>query len=556
VIEGRSLKEVIQARGPLPIGRALDYVRQILAALRFAHRNGIVHRDIKPHNILIDSDDHVRVTDFGIARLGTSDMTETGSIMGTAQYLSPEQARGTAVDARSDLYSVGIVLYEMLTGRVPFNGDSPIEVAMKHVNDQPERPSQIVPGLPLELDEVVMRALAKNPAARYQTADEFADDIGRVQSGQPVAPETSEAANSLLAGAAATQVLPRPVEASPTPPATGQPPRRPPSQPPPGYRYSRDRPKRRKRGIFPWLLVVGLLAAAAVAGWYVYTQIQDQLQESKPVAVPYVVGIGENAAVAKIEEAGLRAEVEREPSRDQPPGKVFRQEPEAGVRLAQDERVTILVSTGVPEVAVPRLAGLTFEQAQQELERANLKAERKNVFSKAEPGTVVSQDPKPDEQVEEGTTVIVRVSKGEQTFGVPDVLSQSQESATAELEGAGFAVDAAVVPSEEPAGLVVAQSPDPGAQAPKGSTVVLSVSEGPQIVTATVPDVTGFDRGSAEDELGNAGFATNVQEQATADPNQDGLVLGQDPAGGGEAEQGSTVTIIVGVFQEQPGATG
>jgi beta-lactam-binding protein with PASTA domain len=553
VIEGRSLKELIQARGPLPIGRALDYAQQILAAVRFAHRNGIVHRDIKPHNILIDADDHLKVTDFGIARLGTSEMTETGSIMGTAQYLSPEQARGTAVDARSDLYSVGIVLYEMLTGRVPFNGDSPIEVAMKHVNDQPARPSEAIPGLPVELDEVVLRSLAKSPAARYQTADEFADDVRRVQAGQPVAPETSEAATALLAGAAATQVLSRPPSTTPpAPPATGQPPRRPPGQPPPGYGYSRDRPRRRKRTIFPWLLVIGLLAAAAVAGWYVYTQIQDQLQESKPVAVPYVVGIGEKSAVTKIEDAGLRAEVESEPSRDQPPGKVFRQEPEAGVRLAKDERVTIFVSTGVPEVAVPRLAGLTYEQAQQELERVNLVAQRKNVFSTAEPGTVVSQDPKPAAQAEEGTTVLVRVSKGEQTFGVPDVLAQSQESATAELEEAGFAVDAVVVPSEESAGLVVAQSPDPGAQASKGSTVVISVSEGPQIVTATVPDVTGFDRASAEVELQAAGFSTNVQEEQTPDANQDGLVLGQDPAGGSEAEQGTTVTIVVGVLVETP----
>ncbi len=552
VIEGRSLKELIQGRGPLPIGRAVDYAQQILAALRFAHRSGLVHRDIKPHNILIGPDDHLKVTDFGIARLGTSEMTETGSIMGTAQYLSPEQARGKSVDARSDLYSVGIVLYEMLTGQVPYSGDSAVDVAMKHVNDPPKPPSAVIAGIPTELDEVVLRALAKDPAARYQSADEFAQDLRHVQAGQPVAAETSEAATAVLAGAAATEVLAR-TTAAPRPPASAPPPRRPPPDyPPPGYGYSRERPRRRRRSVFPWLLVVGLVAAAAVAGWYVYTQIQDQLQESKPVAVPYVVGIGEKAAVQKIEDAGLHADVRRQASRDQPSGRVFRQEPQAGVRLAKDEQVAILVSTGIPTVEVPKLAGLTYEEAQRQLDGLNLTAERRNVFSKQDAGIVVSQDPKPGSTVDEGTTVIVRVSKGAETFGVPDVLSQSQESATEELTAAGFEVTAVIVASDAPAGLVVAQSPDSGAEAAKGSTVTISVSEGPQIVTATVPDVTGFDRDSAQTELADSGFTPDVQEQETTDPNEDGLVLGQDPAPGSEAEQGATVTIVVGVLAVTP----
>src|SRR6186997_1137174 len=200
VIEGRSLKELIMTRGPLPIPQALAYSHEMLEALRFAHRHGIIHRDIKPHNILIG--ERLKVTDFGIARAGASQMTEAGSIMGTAQYLSPEQARGAPVTASSDLYSAAIVLYEMLTGKVPFTGDSAIEIAMKHLNEPPKPPSKIRPEIPEELDAVVLRALSKNPEDRYQTAEEFSEDLHRVEAGLPLAPETSEAATALIAGAA------------------------------------------------------------------------------------------------------------------------------------------------------------------------------------------------------------------------------------------------------------------------------------------------------------------------------------------------------------------
>src|SRR5438874_8184893 len=170
-LDGRSLKELIVARGPAPVNVAIDYARQILAAIRFAHRHGIVHRDIKPHNVLVDAEGRVKVTDFGIARAGTSQMTEAGSIVGTAQYLSPEQARGTSVDQRSDVYSLGIVLYELLTGTVPFNGDTPVEIAMKHLSQSPEPPTHLRPELPRDLDLLVTRALAKDPDDRYQSAE-------------------------------------------------------------------------------------------------------------------------------------------------------------------------------------------------------------------------------------------------------------------------------------------------------------------------------------------------------------------------------------------------
>ena len=200
-IEGRTLKDLILARGPLPVDQAVAYARQILGAVRFAHRKGIVHRDIKPHNVLVDTDGRLKVTDFGIARAGASQMTEAGSIIGTAQYLSPEQARGASVDQRSDLYSVGIVLYEMLTGSVPFTGDTPVEIAMKHISAVPEVPSGRRPNVPHDLDLVVLRALAKDPRERFQTAEEMDAELGRVAAGLSVTDATADAATAVLAGA-------------------------------------------------------------------------------------------------------------------------------------------------------------------------------------------------------------------------------------------------------------------------------------------------------------------------------------------------------------------
>src|ERR687895_38285 len=202
----RTLKEAVADRQPLPIREAIDYARQILAALRFAHRNGIVHRDIKPHNALMDDDGRLKVSDFGIARAGAaSQMTEAGSIIGTAQYLSPEQARGAAVDHRSDLYSLGIVLYELLTGTVPFTGDTPVEIAMKHLSKVPEPPSAKRPEIPRALDQVVLRALAKDPDDRYGSAEEFDAELAQVAEGLPVSAETADAATAVLAGAAGTE---------------------------------------------------------------------------------------------------------------------------------------------------------------------------------------------------------------------------------------------------------------------------------------------------------------------------------------------------------------
>jgi eukaryotic-like serine/threonine-protein kinase len=548
VIEGRSLKELILTRGPLPIGHALAYARQVLDALRFAHRHGIIHRDIKPHNILIGPENRLKVTDFGIARHGPSQMTEAGSIMGTAQYLSPEQARGAPVTACSDLYSVGIVLYEMLTGKVPFTGDSAIEIAMKHLNDYPKPPSKIRPEIAEELDHVVLRALAKAPEDRYQSAEEFAEDIQRVDAGLPVSPETSEAATALLtlptlaAGATTEALSGDSTRVITTPPRV---PRRP--QYPPSYGY--DEPPRRRRRAAPWLLVLALLAAAAVAGWYVFTQIQEQLEASEPVAVPPLIGLREANAIAQLDRLGLEAEVERGASTEYDEGIVADQEPKEGTRIQKGDAVTILVSTGPPMTTVPDVVGDSFEEAVAKLQDANLEWRRRDVFSNRRAGRVVAQNPPAGEEVVEGTEVVLRVSKGQDVVEVPDVLGQPESSARAELEGEGFEVSVERAPSTDTAeGLVFAQSPDPRQTAPRGSTVTITVSSGPPDVT--VPNVVGEQREQAEKQLEDDGFQVEVVEQETEDPTQNNVVVEQDPEGGSQAPRGSEVTIHVAKFVE------
>jgi beta-lactam-binding protein with PASTA domain/tRNA A-37 threonylcarbamoyl transferase component Bud32 len=544
VIEGRSLKEMILTRGPLPIPTALTLAREILDALQFAHRHGIIHRDIKPHNILIG--ERLKVTDFGIARAGASQMTEAGSIMGTAQYLSPEQARGAPVTAASDLYSVGIVLYEMLTGRVPFTGDSPIEIAMKHLNDPPKPPSRIRPEIPDELDAVVLRALAKEPEDRYQSAEEFSEDLTRVEAGLPVAPATTEAATAVLTGGpvtGATEVI----QADDSTRVTRvQPytPRRPPPVYPPAYGV--EEPPRKRRRVGPWLLVLFLLAAAALAGWYVFTQIEEQLG-SATAAVPLVEGLTEERAVATIEEAGFDANVIRASDENVPVGRVADQDPEAGTRIAEGDTVTLRVSTGPPKTVVPDVVGLTFDEATEALAEADLRWRKREVFSRRPVNEVVKQNPAANEEVVVETVVVLNVSKGRQMVDVPDVLLQSEQSAREELSAAGLRASVTYTASSEvEEGLVISQDPAPGEQAPRGSAVAIVVSTGPE--TATVPNVVGQQADTAEQNLEDAGFEVEVQTQPVADPAQENVVLDQDPNGGSEAPEGSTVTILVGDF--------
>ncbi|MHB8643612.1 MAG: Stk1 family PASTA domain-containing Ser/Thr kinase [Gaiellaceae bacterium] len=544
-LEGRSLKELIISRGPAPIAITVDYARQILAALRFAHRNGIVHRDIKPHNILVDSEGRVKVTDFGIARAGTSQMTEAGSIIGTAQYLSPEQARGAQVDQTSDLYSLGIVLYELLTGNVPYNGDTPVEIAMKHLSATPEPPSAKRPEVPHALDSVVLRALAKDPADRYQSADEMDADLERVAHGLSVSQETEDAATTVLRGVDLAAAMPTTIQPAPT--AVTQ--IRPPVPPPPRGYYDYDEPRRRGATVWPWLLATLLVAAAAIAGFFVYRQIQHELDQTKPIGVPYVVGLRELNAVETIRNHGLSidlAHIKRQPNDKTQKGFVFEQNPTQDQRVDKGSFVTIYVSSGKAQAVVPDVRGETSDQAIADLTKLGLVANPHQVPSAKDAGTVLAQDPKPGQHVVKGTKVRINVSIGPTPVTVPDVRNMQYDSAASILQGKGFAVARKDVDSQQPAGVVLSQSPAPNSAVKPNSTVTLTVSKGP--TTSAVPNVVGQDVGSAKALLSSAGFGSRVVMQDVTDPAQDGIVQSQDPAFNTQAKPGTTVTLIVGHY--------
>ncbi len=604
-VEGRTLKELIVTRGPCPVPVAISYVRQVLAALRYAHRNGIVHRDIKPHNVLVDHEGRVKVADFGIARAGSSQMTEAGSIIGTAQYLSPEQARGAPVDESSDLYSTGILLFELLTGKVPFTGETPVEIAMKHLSQVPPAPSSIRSEIPHDLDLVVLRALAKEPADRYRSAKEMDRDLALVGRGDAVGPETEEAATMVLRGesTAETSVQPRPA----------------------GYggdeRYrAYEGQVKTGRAWWPWLVAAAAAIALGIGGWLLYDNIRDQIDANEPVAVNLYTGILEKKAVALIDADGFEHNVRRLPNADVQPGYVYQQDPEEGTKQPRGSIVTILVSSGKPKVTVPSLVGKSRDAAVAELTRLQLEPNvRRLPNADVQPGYVYQQQPDPgtkqprgsivtilvssgkpkvtvpslvgktrDAAVAEltrlqlqprvvqvnssepannvtaqaprpgvvgvaGSAVRINVSSGPKPVAVPSVIGQSYDSAAAQLQSAGFTVGRVDVDSDQPAGQVVDQSPPGNSTASKGSSVTLSVSKGP--TTVTVPDVSLQTVADARATLRAAGFKVAVVRQDTDDESLDGLVMSQDPGGNTQADPKSVVTLTVGQFVPPPDVT-
>jgi beta-lactam-binding protein with PASTA domain/tRNA A-37 threonylcarbamoyl transferase component Bud32 len=531
-LDGRSLKELIVARGPAPVNVAIEYARQILAAIRFAHRHGIVHRDIKPHNVLVDAEGRLKVTDFGIARAGASQMTEAGSIIGTAQYLSPEQAKGAPVDQTSDLYSVGVVLYELLTGVVPFSGDTPVEIAMKHLSSAPESPSAKRGEIPRELDLIVQRALAKDPVDRYQSAEEMDEDLARVARGASVSPATEEAATAIISRPPPTAIT------AITPPRARE---TVPYAPPPAY-YDYDEPRR--RALWPWFVALLFVAAAVVGGYFLYDQIQTQLTNSK-VAVENYRGQREINAVRNIRDQGLRVQVVRQYNDKVETTFVFKQDPQPGERIDKGNYVTIFSSLGPPLTEVPNVVGEKLDQALDDLRQANLRWRVVRVDNDAPEDEVISQRPSGG-QAQQESVVVLRVSNGPKPVIVPNVVGSSFDSANSSLLGRGFAVRRREVESDQPKDTVIAQSPDAGTYQPPGTPITLSVSKGPK--TSTVPDVTSIAQSDAIAQLKASGFEVRVVPQPVSDSGQDGIVQTQDPAGGTAAPPGSTVTIAVGKF--------
>ena len=540
-LDGRTLKELIISRGAAPINVAIEYARQILSALRFAHRHGIVHRDIKPHNVLVDGEGRVKVTDFGIARAGTSQMTETGSIVGTAQYLSPEQARGGEVDPRSDLYSLGVVLYELLTGKTPFDGETPVEIAMKHLSTTPKPPSSLRPDVPRELDMVVLRALAKNPDDRYQSADEMESDLERVARGARVAAATVDTATQVMSrpavaaaaasATAATMIAPPPTAAAPPPVVVDE--------------EEIQEGGGPERPLWPWLVAIGFVIAAVIAGFFVWNELTGAPQ----VPVNRYVGEKQAQAEQQIRAAGLVPAVNKASNSNPnfPSGVVFKQDPSAGKKIDKGGTVTLTVSTGPKKVSVPTVKGEQWSVAEQTLVNAGLKPQKFSVPGNTA-GQVTATDPPAGKSVPVGSTVRVNVMSGPAQGTVPVVVGLSIQDATAKLNAAGFKANPSYVNNDATQGQVIGQNPAPGSTEAKGTSVALKVSNGPPQVT--VPDVVGYTSQQAVSALEAAGFQVNEQYIQTG-PADDNIVQSQNPAGNSQATKGSTVTIVIG--QHSPG---
>jgi eukaryotic-like serine/threonine-protein kinase len=472
-VEGRTLRDVIRSEGPLLPQRAAEIADSVARALEPAHEAGMVHRDIKPGNIMLTSDGEVKVMDFGIARTSTGDtLTQTAAVLGTASYLSPEQAQGQSVDSRSDIYSLGCVLYEMVAGRAPFTGDSPVAIAYKHVRDDPVGPSRINPDVPSDLEAVILKAMAKNPANRYQTAAELRQDLGRLLQGLPTL------ATPVMAGDA-TEMLTRPDEGTAV--YTG-------GVPP-------EEEERRRRRWVPWVIGLILLAAVGALAFF----LLSRPSEPALVRVPDVIGQTEDAAIRELEEAGFTVQTEREFSRQEERGRVFDQRPAPGQRLQESQTVTILVSRGVQQVEVPEVTGLSQEEAEAEIAQAGLQVGSVTTQnSQTEAGIVIAQSPEAGTEVDRNSAVNLVVSEGPATVAVPDVLCADKASARSEIEGAGLDYEEGSKTFSDECdgaqGVVIEQNPAPETEVAPGTTVTVTISRGPEPIDTPTETPTEDER--------------------------------------------------------------
>ncbi|MGH8868520.1 MAG: Stk1 family PASTA domain-containing Ser/Thr kinase [Actinomycetes bacterium] len=462
-VEGQTLRDLmIDGRRLLP-DRALEVTAGVLRALEYSHRAGIIHRDIKPANVMLSQNGDIKVMDFGIARAvadTSSSMTQTAAVIGTAQYLSPEQARGATVDARSDLYSTGCLLYELLTGRPPFTGDSPVAVAYQHVREDPIPPSHLDPDIPEAVDAIVMKSLAKNPENRYQDAGEMRADIERALAGQPVAAPA-------VFGDEATQMMSQ---------TTAMP-----------QVAEEEEPRRRRT--WAWVL----LALAVIAVFVLAALLGRQLfgDSVKDVSVPDVGGLRRAAAEERLREAGLElGEVRREFS-TRPAGRVIEQRPAADATVDTGSQVDLVVSRGSKQVTVPDIQGESREDAAQALDDAGLAVgDVRPEDSAEEADTVLSSSPGQGSTVDRGSEVDLTVASGQNE--VPDVSGQPGSVARSTLRDAGFRVSTSSTQTDDASpGTVVTQSPGAGESLPLGSTVSITLAEAPPepapTVTETVP---------------------------------------------------------------------
>ena len=522
-LEGRTLKQLIDEG--LTTEQSVGYIRQVLEGARFAHRHGIVHRDLKPQNVIVDDEGKATVTDFGIAQAGVSEITQAGAVMGTPHYLSPEQAQGLDVTAVSDLYSVGVMLYEALTRRVPFEADSAVAVAMKQVSQPPQRPSSINPQVSPALDAAVMRALEKEPGQRFQSADAFIAALDAAMK-DPSGGRGSTAAFAPLPPVVATPEEAAAEELDP----------------------EEERARRRRRRI--WLLIGAAVLIGLLIGF--------ALTRDTSTEVPDVTGSPESTAITLLREDGFGIEGIRRVEREAPANTVLEQDPAAsppGEQAALDcafltffcskPKVTLTVSAGPGTAKVPSTAGLTTPEAEEELEEAGFKARLETVSSeKVEEGQVINSQPSGGSTATRGTEILLRVSSGPKLATVPVLVGTQRSVAVQQIRGRGFTPSVEEAESSSPAGQVIRQAPSAGSRLPAGTAVSIVVSKGEE--KASAPNVIGKLRSEAVEEVRAAGLQPSVEEVATEIPSQVGRVVDQFPPPGSELQPGSSVTIRVG----------
>ncbi|MFF5477007.1 Stk1 family PASTA domain-containing Ser/Thr kinase [Streptomyces sp. NPDC012935] len=547
-VDGSTLRELLHSGRKLLPERAMEMTIGILQGLEYAHRNGIVHRDIKPANVMLTRNGQVKVMDFGIARaMGDSGMTmtQTAAVIGTAQYLSPEQAKGEQVDARSDLYSTGCLLYELLTVRPPFVGDSPVAVAYQHVREEPQAPSVFDPEITPEMDAIVLKALTKDPNYRYQSADEMRADIEACLDGQPVAataamgsvgyggyPDDQPTTALRSTDAGATSMLP------PMNPDDG------------GYGYD-DRPDRRrqqkKSNTSTILLVVAavlVLVGAVLIGKWVF---DGENASNSQVAVPNLIGDTEQGAKALLTNSDLKlGTVTPKECENQPKGKICDQDPDSKIKVDKGSTVNIVVSTGAPKVTVPSVIGLKLGEAKQQLEEDDyqfvVKTETRETSSD-DPNTVLDQDPRRGEEVEKGSTITLTIAKAEEKSTVPDVLGKTCDEAKAQMTANELVGTCTDVETQDPnqVGKVIATSPEAGSEANKNSTVTIQIGKAAAQQQVPVPTVTQLSLKDAKKALQDAGLTVG---NIGGSQDDNAVVLTQDPQPNTQVPQGTAVNLI------------
>ncbi|MEV3995646.1 Stk1 family PASTA domain-containing Ser/Thr kinase [Streptomyces halstedii] len=560
-VDGSTLRELLHSGRRLLPERTLEMTVGILQALEYSHRAGIVHRDIKPANVMLTRTGQVKVMDFGIARaMGDSGMTmtQTAAVIGTAQYLSPEQAKGEQVDARSDLYSTGCLLYELLAVRPPFVGDSPVAVAYQHVREEPQPPSTFDPEITPAMDAIVLKALTKDPDYRYQSADEMRADIEACLDGQPVAAaagmgagyggydgygndQPTAAMHPADAGGAPTSMLP------PVNPDDG------------GYGYD-DRAGRRrqqKKSNTSTILLIAagvlVLVGAVLIGRTVFGGGNN---DGDGISAPRLVGTTVEKAKALALNTGVELKVgSEEPCEDQAKGKICSQDPAVDASMKKGETVTVVVSTGAPKVEVPDVLEKSEASARKILEEKGFSVKVESVESESTPDSVIKQSPEPGDKAEKESEVTLTVAK-EKLLDLP-VLNRSYDEAVSQLNGIGFSnISSQEVDSEQPAGTVVGQTPEGPSKQAKDVQIVLKVSKGPaEPEQVTIPgDLTGKSYQEAKSQLEGMGLVVALAPNSSDKP--DAMVVRSDPGGNSQIARGETVTLttIGGGGGDQGGA--